>query len=133
MFEATLTAKLKKIFELDRCNFNLPGDAQEQETLFIQVESAQSRIKETRQYCKVTGSIRVFANSDKLPYGYFAKCINKADFDDTKDLFFFDIEENQGTFLNITERTMGFVYFFNSQYDPNVGTLTDLELSVGDE
>lgn len=59
------------------------------------------------------------------------KKISEADADDTRNLFFFDFEENKGTFRNIVERSMGFLYLFDSQYDPSIGTLNEITLTYG--
>lgn len=128
MFESALQAQLKRIFELKKATFAAPGDAREQETLFIEVESARHSIKEGRSWSKVTGRVTVFGNSDKLPFGYFSKCIAKASTEDTLPLFFFDIEESSPVFQNIVARSFGFVFFFNSQYDPEIGTITSIDL-----
>ena len=129
MFEASLKEKLKRIFDFDKVSFDVPSESQEQEAIFIQVDNAHSQIKDGRQYARVNGRLRIFANSSKLPYGYFAKKIKESDQSDTKD-FFFEPEQNVGTYLNITERSMGFVYFFDSQYDPAIGTITSIETEV---
>jgi hypothetical protein len=129
MFEKSLSEKLKKIFDFKKVTFSTPSDSQEQETLFINVERANSYIKEGRQISRVNGKLTVFANSDKLPYGYFSKCLEKASALDTKDLYFFDLEENAGTYQNISERSMGFMFLYNSQYDPEIGSITSLEVN----
>lgn len=131
MFRVTLQAQLKRIFDFDKVTFDLPSESQEQEGVFVQVESARWRIKDAKQIARVTGTIRVFANQDKLSYGYFNKKISEADADDTRNLFFFDFEENKGTFRNIVERSMGFLYLFDSQYDPSIGTLNEITLTYG--
>lgn len=130
MFEASLSNKLKKIFAFKKATFDLPGESQEQECIFIQVEKARNTVKDARVVGEVRGKINVFANSDKLPYGYFAKKIAAADNADTKDLFFYDFEENAGTIRNISERTLSFIYFYNEQYDPEVGEMTSINLEV---
>lgn len=131
MFRVTLQAQLKRIFDFDKVTFDLPSESQEQEGVFVQVESARWRIKDAKQIARVTGTIRVFANQDKLAYGYFNKKISEAYADDTRNLFFFDFEENKGTFRNIVERSMGFLYLFDSQYDPSIGTLNEITLTYG--
>ncbi len=133
MFEKTLSAKLKRIFDLSKVSFDLPSESQEQECLFIEVVSSKGHVKDKKFVSKVTGKIRVFCNTDKLPYGYFSKRIDSAETDDTKDLFFYDIEENNGTFRNIAERTLSFVYLFEAEYNPNLGLITELnnEITVG--
>lgn len=134
MFEASLKSKLKRIFDLKKATFNAHGDladihsdSKEQECIFIKVESAKNSIKDKLQVSQVKGKISVFCNSEKLPYGYFSKKIQSAKHEDTKDLFFFDIEENSNIFQNISQRSMSFIYLFNSQYNPEIGTLNELE------
>lgn len=127
MFEASLSDKLKRIFDLDKVTYASPSESQEQECIFIEIESAKNQIKDKRQVSRVLGKIRVFASSDKLPYGYFSKKIQAANTSDTRELFFYEIEENHGTFQNICERSLSFVYFYDSQYDPEQGTITSIE------
>ncbi len=126
MFEKSLTEKLKKIFDLDKATFDLPSESQEQEIIFIEVVSSKNNVSDAKFKAKVTGKIRVFCNTEKLPYGYFSKKIAEADPADTKDLFFYDIEENNGTFRNIAERTMSFIYLFDVQYNPAIGEINEL-------
>jgi hypothetical protein len=132
MFEATLKAQIERIFDLDKVTYDLPSESQEQEAAFIQVDTARPTIKDGRQFAIVQGRIRVFANAAKLPYGYMAKKIKAAAYDDTKN-FFFEVEQNLGTINNICERALAFTYFFNSQYDPALGTLTTLETEVEEQ
>lgn len=133
MFESKLRDTLKRIFQLDRATYDQPGETQEQEVIFINVETSRNVIKDAVETAKVTGKIRVFANHDKLPYGYFSKCIAAADPSDTKDLFFYNLEENANTFLNISERTLSFIYFFSGQYNPEVGSMTSINISEAAE
>ena len=128
MFESALKQKLTRIFDLDKVTFDLPSESQEQECLFIDVQSSKNHIKDGVEVARVTGKLRVFSNSDKLKYGYFSKRIAEADSEDVKDLFFFDFEENSGTFRNITERSLGFVFLFSGQYDPEVGTIDEITI-----
>jgi len=130
MFEKSLSEKLMKIFDINKVSYSLPSESREQECIFIEVDSAKSNVKDKIFTSKVTGKIRVFANEDKLPYGYFSKKIAEADAADTKDFFFYNFEENAGTIQNITERNLGFIYLYSSQYDPSVGSITSLELEL---
>lgn len=129
MFESELLDKIKTIFDFKKVTYARPGDSQEQEGVFIDIKSARCKIVEKRQIAAVTGTIYVFGNSEKLPYGYFAKKISAADASLTKDLFFFDFEENKGIIQNIAERSVSFHFLFDSQYDPNIGTLNQVNLS----
>lgn len=123
MFEKSLADKLKRIFDLKKVTFDLPGDAQEQECIFIEVKTSASRVKDKKSTANVTGAVRIFCNSEKMPYGYVTKRIVEAKPEDTKDLFFYDFEENAGQFRNISERSMSFIYLFESQYNPDVGEI----------
>jgi len=90
VFEPSLKAKLTSIFGLDKVTFDTPGESQEQEGMFISVDSAKMRIRDKRQIARVTGTIRVFASLDKMPFGFFSKSLANAAADDVKGLFFYD-------------------------------------------
>lgn len=124
--------QLKRIFDLDKVTYDVPGESREQEAAFIEVTQARCRVREKLGTARVTGKLHVFANLDKLPYGYFSKCIAAADPEDVKPFVFYDFEENKGTIRNIAERSLGFLYFFHGQYDPNVGTLSSINLSYAE-
>lgn len=127
MFEASLKNKFKAIFEIKKVTFDDPGDAQEQECLFIEIENARNVIKDDRAKSMVTGSCVLFGNNEKIPFGFFSKKIKEADPALTKDLFFYDIEQNTRTYRNIVMRGFSFIYFFDTQYDPDQGTINAVE------
>lgn len=126
MFEKDLSDKLKRIFDVSKVSYDHTSASQEQECLFINIQTAKNNIKDGRFVGKVQGKLNMFASLVKLPYGYFSKCINATNREDLKDLFFFDFEENAGTIENITERTLSFIYLFDMQYNPNFGEITSL-------
>lgn len=138
MFESNLQSTLKQIFDLDKVTFNTPSESQEQECLFVEVQSCKPTIKEGRQIAMVKGKLRVFCNAQKMPYGYFSKKIQEAGAL-AKDLFFYDMEENQAAFanslggkdglVNICERSVSFIFLFDSQYDPEHGTMTSINFN----
>lgn len=130
MFEKDLSDCFKKIFGFKKVRFEQPGESQEQECLFVDIDIVDSRIKDKRYIARVTGSALIYANSDKLPFGFFAKCIDKADAALKKDLFFTEIEANSKTFQNIAQRTFSFIYFVNKQFDPEKGQITSIETNV---
>ncbi len=132
MFEKTLADQLKRIFDFDKVTYDTPGESQEQEGLFVAVETARTRVIDARQIAHVTGKLHVFAQAEKLPYGYFSKRLAAADPADTKGLYFYNFDENKGTHNNIAERTLSFVYLFDSQYDPAVGSITQINLSISE-
>ncbi len=127
MFEKELEGKLKRVFDLHKVKYDATSESQEQECLFIQVQSSKNRILDKRFVGEVTGKLNMFASLDKLPYGYFSKHISKAKIEDVAGLFFFNFEENVNTINNICERSLSFVYLFDIEYDPNLGSLTSLE------
>lgn len=129
MFEATLSAKFRKMFEVKKVVFDMPGESLEQDVLFVEVTLNKNSIRDGRAFAKVTGKVHMNAEAEKLPFGYFAKNI-QLNADDAKDLFFYDFEENTRLYENIVQRSVSFVYFFNVQYDPAVGTITSITTEV---
>lgn len=127
MFEKALSDKFKTIFDFKKVRYDRPSEeTPEQQVLFIQVDEPHCQIKDGRQLARVAGQATVLAEAEQLPFGYFAKRIASADKEVTKDLFFFDIDQNSRTYMNIVQRSFSFVFFFNSQYDPDTGTITSV-------
>lgn len=127
--ESLLKSRLKSIFDFDKVTFDKPSESQEQEAVFVDVVKCESRIIDKREIHDVTAKVHAFANSEKLPLGYFSKCISNADPALKKEFFFYDFEESKGTYRNIVERSLSFRFLFDGQYDPNLGTLDELTLS----
>lgn len=123
MFEKDLKEKFKRIFAVKKVTFDDPGKAREQECIFINVQKARNTIKDGRQISLVRGIGTIYGGSEKLPFGYLSQRIAKAKPEDTKDLFFEDIEENEPQYRDIVQRSFNFVYFFSGQYDPNIGSI----------
>lgn len=134
MFEKELADKFQRIFGVKKVTYDTPelkADAvREQECLFIEIEDSTNQIKDGRAKAMVTGNAIMVARSEKLPFGFFSKSIKQADPVLTKDLFFFDIEKNVPRFRDIVQRGFSFVYFFDSQYDPAVGTITSVTTTI---
>ena len=131
MFEKELEGKFQRIFDFKKTSFREPSVDQEQEHLFIKIESAKNAVRDKKFVGIAKGKIHVFASSDKLPYGYFTKQLAKSKAADLQGLFFFDFEENSGTIDNIVERTCSFIYFFDIQYDPDLGLMDGFDSTVG--
>ncbi len=135
MFRKELQSKFERIFGM-KSTFDQPSIGPtgtfEQETIFIQVDEPNFRTGQGIATAKVTGSFAVFAQMDKMPFGYFNRRIEKADPSLTKDLFFYDIDLNPASsparIQNITERRVRFVYLYQAQYDPDQGEITSLEI-----
>jgi len=130
VFEKELAGKFEKIFNVNKVTYDSPGDSQEQGCLFIDVDSCNPTIKDGKALAIVTGQAYMYAPADKLPFGFFAKAIKKSDTALTKDLFFFNIENNAQRFQNIIQRGFSFTYFYRGQFDPEIGTITGITISI---
>ncbi len=126
MFRKELIAKFQRIFDMEKCTFDSPGEDPEQEKIFIAIEDAKVDVKDGRVVGRARGKLVIYALNTKLPFGYMLKQIKKGAADDTKDLFFTDLEENSNGYRNLVQRGASFVYFFNSQYDPETGSITSM-------
>ncbi len=133
MFETALATKIKGIFDIKKVTYNSPTeDSVEQECAFVEVETPRCKVKDGREIARVRGKILIFVNAEKMPFDFFSKQIDKASPELNQDLFFFDIGLSEGRFMNLDARTVGFEFFFNSQYDPNLGTFESFNTSEGE-
>lgn len=123
---------MTRIFGIPKVSFDFPSESKEQDTIFINISQVISRVTAGVEACRAMGSLSVFANSDKLPFGFFNKKINSADLADTIDLFFYNIDQNAGYYGNLVERKCDFTYFYRDQYDPDHGEITSIVFSEGD-
>lgn len=130
MFEKQLESQFKKIFNCKKVTFDQPGDSREQECLFVEIEVSNNVIKDGRTVSKISGSASMFGNNDKLTFGYFSKRIAKSDPALTKPFFFFDIESNTKRYQNIVQRGFSFIYFFDSQFDPETGSIDSVNFTT---
>lgn len=130
-----MAQKLTQIFGFKKTTYSAPSAGPdgsfEQDTLFIEINECRSRVNAGKAYARVLGSIVVFSQMEKLPFGFFTKKIEQASHSATKDFFFFDIDLNPisspARIQNIAERRVRFVYLYQGQYDPSHGELTSLE------
>lgn len=131
MFRKEMGEKLKEIFGVKKVTFDQPGESYEQDTLFVEIEECLTRASHGRATAKVTGSVVIFSERDKLPYGFFAKRIAQAPGAATRDFFFFDTDvdalNSPARLQNISERRSRFVYLYSAQYDPNNGQITSVD------
>jgi hypothetical protein len=133
VFRKDLKARLDKIFGLKKSTYDAPGESFEQDTLFIQIDpGSRQRVTGGKAYAKVTGTLTVFSQADKLPYGFFHKSIHRAAKELTSPIFFFDVDtdiaNSPARVQNIHERQARFVFLWSGQYDPNQGELTELKV-----
>lgn len=130
MFEQELADKLKTIFGAKKVTYAAAGKSQEQECLFIEVEVANTDVRDGRVTGRVQGKAFMNAVAEKMPFGFFQKAIRLADPEIKKDLYFYEIENNTLLYDNIVQRGFSFSYFFNSQYDPATGSITSVDITV---
>lgn len=130
MFKADLKLKLQNIFGVNKVNFDAPGESVEQETLFIEIEKSMNSIKDGRVTAMIYGNAILAGPSDKIPFGYLSKRIKQAAEADTNNLCFFQLETNTRIFQNLIQLGFSFVYFFYSQYDPELGTITSVNTNI---
>lgn len=133
MFEKQLEETFKRIFDIEKVSYDQPGESAEQNCLFIEIESSRNNPKDGRFVARITGNAVLIGPNDKLPFGFFSKKIDEADPADTKDLFFFDFEANTRRYRNLVQRGFSFVYFFDGQYDPDLGTITSVTITTTEE
>ena len=132
MYESELKKLFKDIFKIDRVTLDQPSEALEQDTMFIEIERSKDAVKDGVVKSMVTGKCTVYAQSDKIPFGFFSKAIRQADPSLTKDLFFSDFETNSNYYRNLVERSFNFTYFYSGQYDPQTGIINEIEFIKGD-
>lgn len=130
MFENELAEKFKQIFAVEKVTYDTPGESREQKTLWVEIEQPKFSFKDGRVKAMVTGNAVIFGRNDALTFGFFAKAIANAPAELTKDLFFSDFEMNTQRFRDIVQRGFSFTYFFDSQYDPAIGTITSVTTTV---
>lgn len=131
MFEKKLAETFQKIFMPKKVDYDMPApDAKEQEGLFIIVEKSYNTFKDGRAIARVEGRANMVAQHEKLPFGYFSKCISRANKELTKDLFFLDLEGNSQVYRNLVLRGFSFVYLFDSQFDPAIGSIETVSINI---
>ena len=131
--EDVLEDLLKRIFAVKKVTYAEPGESQEQDCIFVEVESAPFKMTDGIARAKVTGKLYINGQNDKLTFGFFSKAIDLAPHEYTKHFFFSDFEQNTKRFQNLVQRSVSFIYFFSSQYDPELGTITSIETTVTTE
>jgi hypothetical protein len=129
-----MASKLSRIFDFKKVTYDAPAadsdGSFEQDTMFVDIQDCNSKVKEGLATARVSGSLTVFSQMGKLPFGFFNKRINNADHDDTKSFFFFNIDSNPASsparVQNLIERRVSFIYLYSGQYDPEHGLITSL-------
>ncbi len=126
MFETSLKSKLVTIFGVPKATFDMVSESREHNCLFISVDRAITWQSFNKATAEVRGSIALYMDSNKLPFGFFMRRLKDADPADHKDLFFFNMDQNEKYFGNLVERSCEFVYFYNAEYNDDFGELTSV-------
>ncbi len=129
MFKKTLSDKLIKVFGLPKVSYDSPGEAKEQEVIFVTVNKAHSIVNYGKVKMRVEGFTSVFAQSDKLPFGFFLKKIQAMP-EDCLDIFFYNVDKNEKYYGNLVERQCSFIYMYEGDYDPDAGEMTSVNLTT---
>lgn len=136
MFRNDLKDKLQAIFGFQKVTFDAPSDSFEQEVAFVEVNDCRTAAAFGHASARVNGTVTVYTQSNKLPFGFFNKKIQQADHSLTKDFFFFnldvDVANSPARLQNICERRASFVYLHSAQYDPDQGSMTSVSFELGE-
>lgn len=134
MFKKDLERRLKAIFGFKKITFDAPSESFEQDTMFVEIADCDTRPGKEKISARVTGRLTVFSANDRFTYGALTKRIEKAKPADKDPIFFYDVDTNvensPARLVNISERRTSFVFLFSDQYDPNQGTMNELELTL---
>lgn len=133
MFKKNLEQKVARIFNIPKVTYDMPADeTREQGVIFIKVSACRAQVHKGEEAARVTGTISIYSQKNKLPFGYIQKCIEAASNEDTKDIFFHNTDENEDYLVDLSLRTTNFVFFYKGQYDPQAGTLSEVEFEIGE-
>lgn len=130
MFEKELAERLRLLFKMKKVTFDQPGESNEQDCIFVSVENPRIRFKDGRATARVSGKITIQGNSERIPFGFLSKAYQEADSALKKDIVFLNMEQNEKYYRNLVQRTCDFVYFFSTQYDPNMGTIDSVDITI---
>jgi hypothetical protein len=130
MFEKELAARLRALFKIQKVSYDQPGESNEQDCIFVTVDTPRIKFKDGRATARVSGKITIQGNSERIPFGYMLKAYQEADAAFKKDIAFFNLEQNEKYYRNLVQRTCDFVYFFSTQYNPNMGTIDSVDITI---
>jgi hypothetical protein len=129
MFKSSLSTRLSSIFDIRRVSFDEPGDTREQDKIFVEIDSVrpQGTYDGKKLKAVINGKITIFAQSKKLPFGFFQKKLYNCNKDMQKDLFFYNFDNNV-TYLGaegLTERSCNFQFNYTEDFDPDKGYIEE--------
>ena len=132
MFRKELDRRLQAIFDFSKTTYLAPSESYEQDTLFIEIHRAlpNTSAASKTQRARVHGAIVVYSQGNRLPYGFFNKRLEQADPALRRGLMFYetdiDVADSPARLQNIHERRANFLFLYDSEYDPNQGSLTSV-------
>lgn len=134
--ELALLQDLRDLFKFRKTTMNSDAAKIEQDTLFV-VLTDPPRVRPSaggKMYARVRGDLVVYSENERNTLGTISRLLEQAPAALKSKFFFYDIERNiensPAREVNISERRTSFVYFYSGQYDPNQGTLNELELTL---
>lgn len=128
MFEKELQSKIQAIFKPKRTDFW--KDNVEQDVAFIKITQANVHVTEGKQRGRASGTVTIFADQDRMKHGYFQRALANADLSLTRNLSFFNLDQSLGVVADLDSRSCEFIYFFEMQYDPEQGLITELNQNI---
>lgn len=126
--ERALEQKFKDLFKVPKVTLDAPGFSPEQETLYVNVETSRASGTDGMIHYEVRGTLAIVGPATKLPLGYLSKALLTAPAKQTKGLYLYELEQNARRFGNLVERSCSFVYFFSTQFDPDLGNITAIDI-----
>jgi hypothetical protein len=134
VFRASMEQKLLSIFGLKKVTFSMPDPAAlEQTIIFVDIQKCVTRTSRGKEFSRAHGTISIFSDSDRIPFGFYAKKINQASPVDTKGFFFYNFDQNEKYNGKLVERKIDFIYLHDAPYNPETGTITSVEFIENEE
>lgn len=131
--ETQLKEDLAIVFKPQKVTFGQPSDIKEQQVLFINIEETKTTFKKKKKRYRIEGKATMFAQSDKMPADYFGTCIMESPKAINARFFFSEIDANTKYYQNLVQRDVSFIYFYETQYDPETGLITSVTVETTTE
>lgn len=131
--ENQLKEDLAIIFKPEKVTFGQPSDIKEQQVLFINIEKSDVRYKKKLKRYKVEGKLTMFAQSEKMPGDYYSTHVYEMPKALQARFFFSEFDANTKYYQNLVQRDVSFIYFYETQYDPDTGEITSVTVETTTE
>lgn len=136
MFTKDLETKLKNIFGSQKVVFDSFQLGKEQETLFVEIDSAKDYTTDGNMGMLVVGRLGISGPAGKFKYGWAHKKIEIANRSDT-DSFIFGRNELPIKFVHNSNEfikyEVDFVYRFHASFNPRADKIESAEIKIQEE